>query len=654
MEGRLGCIGLLSAALALGCQDGLRDEPPPPVDQRPVATAATAAPTYANRADVAAQMRTASARTHHPADGSGRAWIADGPKSVTANSAARWQFTYEAGAEGIADGGAIIFMVSPFWGWSPPQDENEAGLGYASAATDAPGVTLALTTNMSPMMALRVGGRGLEPGERVSIHYGGAASARTDRFAESRSHFWIGVDGDGDGSHRFLSDSPTVEVTAGPAARLVAVAPSTVRPGEPVVVRVSALDRLGNAGTSLVGSLRVESEPQGATPGQIVAVGEADRGTVAITVAAPAEGVFRLLLEADGGLQARSNPIVVAPSGPRIYWGDLHGHSGLSDGTGTPEDYLRYARDVAALDIVALTDHDHWGVFHLDENPAIWEQIQTATKEFHRSHSFVTLLGYEWTSWESGHRHVLYFSDEGKVYSSIDPAFDTPQKLWAVLRGADAITMAHHSAGGPIATDWSIPPDPVLEPVTEVVSVHGVSEAADSPSVIYDAKPGNFVRDVIERGYRFGFVGSGDSHDGHPGLSHLSSGGTGGVAAILADELTRPAVLDALRRRRVYATSGPRIYLRTALSAHPMGSTVAARDLGAADEPLTLYIHAIGTDTIRWIDVVRGGTVVRSEVGQDEIELLIPFAESAAGDYVYVRVVQDDGGLAWSSPIFVE
>jgi hypothetical protein len=85
-----------------------------------------------------------------------------------------------------------------------------------------------------------------------------------------------------------------------------------------------------------------------------------------------------------------------------------------------------------------------------------------------------------------------------------------------------------------------------------------------------------------------------------------------------------------------------------------MGSTVAARDLGAADEPLTLYIHAIGTDTIRWIDVVRGGTVVRSEVGQDEIELLIPFAESAAGDYVYVRVVQDDGGLAWSSPIFVE
>jgi len=649
----LGRIGYLGLVLVLGCNDGPRDEQSPStVDRSPVATV-PAAPTYANRADVAAQMRTAKALPHHPADGSGRAWIADGPRSVTANSTAHWQFTYEAGPEGIADGGAIVFMVSPFWGWSPPQDASPDRPGYASVATDAPGVALAVTADMSAMMAIRVGGRRLEPGEQVQIHYGGSAGGRTDRYAESRSPFWIGVDGDGDGSHRFLPDSPTVEVTAGAAAQLVAMAPSTVRPGEAFVVRVSALDRLGNAGTSFTGSLRLESEPAGTTPDQTVAVGANDHGIVSITVAAPAEGVFRVRVQADGGLQARTNPIVVAPSGPRIYWGDLHGHSGLSDGTGTPEDYFRYARDVAALDVVALTDHDHWGVLHLDENPALWERIQTATAEYHRPGSLVTLLGYEWTSWESGHRHVLYFSDEGRVYSSIDPATDTPTKLWDALRGNDAITMAHHSAGGPIATDWSYPPDPVLEPVTEVVSVHGVSEAADSPSVIYDAVPGNFVRDAIDRGYRFGFVGSGDSHDGHPGLSHLSTGGTGGLAAILADELTRSAVLDALRQRRVYATSGPRIYLRAALSTYPMGSTVAARDLAAAEPPM-LYVHAVGTDTIRWIDVVRAGAVARSEVGQAAVELLIPFAEPTAGEYVYVRIVQEDGGLAWSSPIFIE
>ncbi len=650
MTGRHGWMFLLAAILSAACQGSSREAQPGTAAE----TSATPLPTHAGRSDVADQMRTARAIRHDPADGAGRAWIASGPRSVTAGSLASWRFIYEAGPAGIAEGGAIIFMVSPFWGWTAPQDAAEQAPGHASATTEATGVTLTVTTNMSPMMAITVEGRRLEAGERVSIDYGGSTGARTDRFTESRSTFWIGVDGDGDGTHRFLADSPSVEVLAGAPARLVAIAPSTVRPGSQFAVRVSVLDQRGNSGTSFVGPLRIASEPAGLEVAAAAAMNDSDRGTIALAVVAPADGVYRLHVEADGGMVAYSNSIVVAGTGPGIYWGDLHGHSGLSDGTGTPEDYFRYARDVAALDVVALTDHDHWGVLHLDEHPALWDQIRTQVKEFHRPGSFVTLLGYEWTSWESGHRHVLYFNDDGAVHSSIDPTFDTPQKLWRALRGVDAITMAHHSAGGPIATDWSIPPDPVLEPVTEVVSVHGVSEAADSPSVIYDAKVGNFVRDVIERGYRFGFVGSGDSHDGHPGLSHISSGGTGGLAAILADELTRSAILDALRRRRVYATSGPRIYLRTALSTYPMGSVVAPGDLAADESGATLYVHAIGTDVIRWLDIIRSGTVVRTEVGQSQVEVLLPFTTPVAGEYVYVRVVQADGGLAWSSPIFIE
>ena len=46
------------------------------------------------------------------------------------------------------------------------------------------------------------------------------------------------------------------------------------------------------------------------------------------------------------------------------------------------------------------------------------------------------------------------------------------------------MTLAHHSAGDPVPVDWSFRPDPVLEPLTEVMSVHGSSEAADSPAVV--------------------------------------------------------------------------------------------------------------------------------------------------------------------------
>jgi hypothetical protein len=80
---------------------------------------------------------------------------------------------------------------------------------------------------------------------------------------------------------------------------------------------------------------------------------------------------------------------------------------------------------------------------------------------------------------------VLFFEDQAELFDSTDPDYDTPDKLWAALRGREVLTVAHHSAGGPIATNWNYLPDPELEPVTEIVSVHGSSEALDSPAVIY-------------------------------------------------------------------------------------------------------------------------------------------------------------------------
>jgi hypothetical protein len=336
-----------------------------------------------------------------------------------------------------------------------------------------------------------------------------------------------------------------------------------------------------------------------------------------------------------------------------VLWGDLHGHSNLSDGTGTPEDYFWYARDVAGLDIAALTDHDHWGMLLLDAHPELWDEIQQQTRRFHAPGRFVTLLGYEWTSWIHGHRHVLHFDDEGKLLSSLDPSYKSPVDLWRALAGQPVLTFAHHSAGGPVATNWAIPPDPVLEPVTEIVSVHGSSEAPDSPTPIYDPVAGNFVRDVLGRGYRFGFIGSGDGHDGHPGLAQLASP-VGGLAAILSEERTREGVLAALRTRRVYATNGPRILLRTALGPYPMGSILTVGPGGSASE--SLYVSVTSPQPLERIDLIRSGRVVDTfELkGERDAALERRVTELRPGEYVYVRVVQRDGGAAWSSPIYIE
>jgi hypothetical protein len=599
-------------------------------------------------------LRDSQAAQFHPSDGGGRAWLDSAkPEHPAVSEPGRYRIGFEVGPLGIATGGVVTLQVSPFWGWSTPQVEESDAPGYTLVSCDAAEVLLDAQTLGEQLLGIENTGRPLAPGERITIDYGaGPAGASADRFAESGSRFWIAVDGDGDGVRKLLPDAPGVDVAAGPPALLVVHVPGVARPGEEIPVSVAVLDATGSSGVVFEGEIALAtSAPDTLGIPPQVTLAPADRGVRRIPARALAPGVAWIEASGPDGLTARSNPILVTADGPRVLWGDLHGHSALSDGTATPEEYLRYARDVAALDVIALTDHDHWGMVPLSESPEMQQAIAAATERFHAPGSFVTLDGYEWTSWIYGHRHVLYFDGAGPVHSSLDPRFETPQQLWAALEGREALTFAHHSAGGPVAIDWSIAPDPRFEPLTEIASVHGSSESADTVDPIYDPVADNWVRDALARGYQLGFVGSGDSHDGHPGLSQLAST-TGGLAGIVAEERTRESVLAALRARRSYATNGPRILLRAALGAHPMGSVVPVAQGTGLDLPL--FVHAVGTGPIARVELVRSGEVVDGldAEGRLEVALERPVEGLRAGEYVYIRVIQQDGGAAWSSPIF--
>jgi len=643
---RWSCALVCAAGMVAGCGEGER----PAAAPEPTSSGPPGA-----QWELVASLREAAAHVPDPEDGGGRAWLetADDAPGVAVGVPTRITVVYEVGPRGIATGGTIFLQVSPFWGWSTPQVEWPEAPGFTQVEPSADDIELHAETLDEQLLGIRNTGRALVAGDRVRIVYGaGPAGASPDDFAEKNSRFWIAVDGNGDGSREFLLDSPGVDVAAGSSARLLVTLPTTARPGESLSVHVAIVDALGNAGPDFTGEIAFASPPAGLELPASLRFERGDGAARSAEAVAKEPGVYRLRASGPDGLTAVSNPLLVAATGPRVLWGDLHGHSSLSDGTGTVDDYFRYARDVAALDVSALTDHDHWGILPLDARPEFWEEISEGARRFNEPGHFVTLRAYEWTSWIHGHRHVLYFEDAGDVLSSLDPHYESPQQLWAALAGRPALTFAHHSAGGPIPTNWDIPPDPVLEPVTEIVSVHGSSEALDSPMPIYNAVPGNFVRDVLDRGYALGFVGSGDSHDGHPGLVHLA-GPTGGLAAILSESRTRAGVLAALRERRVYATNGPRILLRTVLGGYGMGMDVPVAAGGRLREEL--FVHVIAVAPLERIELIRSGEIVESFDAEGRLELALerPVEGLRAGEYLYVRVVQQDGGAAWSSPFFV-
>lgn len=621
----------LAALVGCGTGDPAELDGPPPVPPP--------APRPRGRPETHAAMVEDLAAVRHPSDGGGTVTRVSGPEQVVAGGVGRWELELEVGALGVAEGGAVVFQAPAFWGWDPPQDQSPELPGHTAITTLAEGVHLDVAVFDQGLVRALVRGRALVGGERVRVTYGGA---RADRFAESESELWLAVDGDGDGVRALVAEPVRIAVVAGEARRLLVTLPSSARPGERVVGRVAVLDGVGNAGVPWTEPVALAG-PEGLRLPAEVRLGPDGVGRFEAELGG--EGVFAVVA-ASGRLEGWSNPMVARDGAAPILWADLQIHTARSDGSGTPDEVWRYARDVAGLDVAAITDHDHWGMRFLDATPALWDESRDLADRYDEPGQFVAIAGYEWTSWLHGHRHVLWFEPDPPLFSSMAPKTGDPPGLWAALAGRRALTVAHHPGGGPVATDWRFAPPPELEPVVEIASVHGQSEWLGLPGAIYDPDPTGFVRDQLRAGRRLGLIGSTDGHDGHPGLAHLAAP-SGGLAAILATDRTREAVYDALRARRTYATNGPRIVLRFEVGGTPMGGE-------RGSEPVDAVVRAIGTAPIVRVHEVRrsGERVLVEGSGQRVAHHAWTIEPTGPEDFVYVVVEQEDGGLAWSSPVW--
>ncbi|MCA9492483.1 MAG: CehA/McbA family metallohydrolase [Myxococcales bacterium] len=580
----------------------------------------------------------------HAGDGGGRVVAVSLPPPVEVGSAVELVGELIVGPMGIREGGAIQLVPTPFWGWSPPQADREGADGYTTL--EAPvGVTLD-AQGSGGMLTATVRGRALRPDERVRFTYGAGQTARADRFAERAPALWVAVDADGDGVRSVVRDAPLVVTTvAGPPAGLVATLPSVAAPGEEVTLRLAVLDAVGNAGRPVDLTVHLALPPGVSGPDELHLRPE-DAGIGAVSLRSEL-GVIRVGVTADGLGEAVTNPMIVRDGAERVLWADLHVHTALSDGTGDPDDVLAYARDVAALDVVALTDHDHWGMVFLDDDPAGRQRIASAVVAAARP-GFVPLVGYEWTSWLYGHRNVVYLGPAPEVWpSSLAPGTETPQGLHEALRGTSGMAIVHHPAGGPVALDWSTALAPEVEPCVELSSVHGQSASPELPGPIYDSVPGTFVEDHLGEGPAVALLGSSDSHDGHPGLTRLAGGGAG-LTALESAEPTVPSIRDALLHRRTWATNGPRIVLRVRA-----GDVGPGGDVHLAGGPPDLEIRVVGTAPVDRVEVRSGAGSWAALPGSGSVfHAVVPFPEEVQpGERWWVRVVQQDGGLAWSSPM---
>ena len=71
--------------------------------------------------------------------------------------------------------------------------------------------------------------------------------------------------------------------------------------------------------------------------------------------------------------------------------------------------------------------------------------------------------------------------------------------------------------------------------------------------------------------------------------------------------------------------------------------------------PFKLWIKVIGTAPIRQVDLIKNNTFIHNRQPLEK-EISFSFVDNQAGpgeNYYYVRVIQADDQMAWSSPIWV-
>ncbi len=460
-----------------------------------------------------------------------------------------------------------------------------------------------------------------------------------------------------------------VEGPGGPVDRLQIVAPSVVRPEEQFAIRLAAVDAKAYASLECDDVARLADGPAEGV-GEVTF--EAGRPAIASIEGASIaeEGWHRLTFEL-GDRSFASNPIHCSRDARRIFWGDPHVHTVISDCHPRQCRSLDFcyvaARYLSALDWATAADHVSNGRCTVGK----WEAQRRAFSVFDDPPNFAVLLGYEAShKGGAGGDNNVYCRDDLEEF--VDHYEEGDARTLAEALPDGCFVVPHHTARtgkhGELCDE--IYPGPDLMPVMEIHSKWGSSEFRGNPRALLEVHDGPcFAQDLLAQGYPLGFIAGTDTHATMPssyGDDSRQLHAPPGLTAVRAPGLSHEAVFDAIRQRDCWAASDERIIIEECIAGDRMGLVHSRRD---GDGPVQIEAEIATQTEIERVDVVRNGQDIHSVTpGGESWRATVDFADHAdlseiAFDpagwfdgpfvYYYLRVTCASGAQAWSSPTWL-
>jgi|GEM_PF-851649 len=319
------------------------------------------------------------------------------------------------------------------------------------------------------------------------------------------------------------------------------------------------------------------------------------------------------------------------------YFASMHGHTSLSDGTGTPAEAYAYARDVANIDVLALTEHTHMLTQYE------WTNLLSTAASFTEDGVFVAFGAQEFGNLNDfGHMNIF-----DCLYRNPNPT-DNLLATYSFIRDTGAFGVFNH-------------PNPQYG-----TNFNNLAFYAGYVNQMIGIEVRNGLRiddyetqyiQALDNGWHLAPFANQDNHDGHWGdQPNPSMGGDIYLTGILADELTAGAVLSALRSRRVYAMEVNPPTDRIALEFYANGQIMGQEVVSGAHLTLTGSAVALnGSGLFVRAELYEDGVVVADHL---EVATTISWVfdrglADGESHYYFVRVSQVDGDKTWSAPVWV-
>ena len=324
---------------------------------------------------------------------------------------------------------------------------------------------------------------------------------------------------------------------------------------------------------------------------------------------------------------------------PGWYAGDLHTHSGHSDGYHTTAEGLRVpvpvqdlvaAAAAAGLDFLAITDHN---------TTSQWLEID---REQPADRGVLLLHGSEMTTYE-GH-----FNTIGARRAS-DYRLGVQRPMRRVLEDA-ASDGAFLSINHPTLSnddEWCTGCGWVQRDSDTIDGVRGV-EVANGPTLGSDAPGWDWWAALSNAGHRLVAVGGSDTHD--PALPGRRVGQPATV--VYASALSEEAIVTGLKSGRVYirtaGVDGPSIDLRG--DGHGRQAVMGGALPAGRIRLIAAVAHARGQECV-WIR--RGREVGTASIETDRADLVFE-TDAAAGDWFTVIIRSGRRPSAFANAIYID